>query len=143
MKKFVFSMQKILDLRNFEQDQAELELGKANAEIARIQNELDAIAASRVSVTRSTDAVADDFNLYAQTQTYFQFLDNRQEELFEQMAQAQLVAEQKREVVREAMKKVKVLEKLRETKLSQWKKERLAQEEKATDDVVTAAFNKR
>lgn len=136
-------MQKILDLRNFEQDQAELELGKANAEIARIQNELDAIAASRVSVTRSTDAVADDFNLYAQTQTYFQFLDNRQEELFEQMAQAQLVAEQKREVVREAMKKVKVLEKLRETKLSQWKKERLAQEEKATDDVVTAAFNKR
>lgn len=143
MKKFVFSMQKILDLRNFEQDQAELELGKANAEIARIQNELDAIAASRVSITRSTDAVADDFNLYAQTQTYFQFLDNRQEELFEQMAQAQLVAEQKREVVREAMKKVKVLEKLRETKLSQWKKERLAQEEKATDDVVTAAFNKR
>jgi flagellar FliJ protein len=59
------------------------------------------------------------------------------------MAQAQLLAEQKREVVREAMKKVKVLEKLRETKLSQWKKERLDQEEKAMDDVVTAAFNER
>lgn len=143
MKKFVFSMQKILDLRAFEQSQAELELGKANAEIARIQNELNAIAASRVSVTKSTDAVSGDFSLYAQTQNYFAFLDRRQEELFEQMAQAQLLAEQKREVVREAMKKVKVLEKLRETKLSQWKKERLDQEEKAMDDVVTAAFNER
>ena len=136
-------MQKILDLRAFEQSQAELELGKANAEIARIQNELNAIAASRVSVTKSTDAVSGDFSLYAQTQNYFAFLDRRQEELFEQMAQAQLLAEQKREVVREAMKKVKVLEKLRETKLSQWKKERLDQEEKAMDDVVTAAFNER
>ncbi|HAO30498.1 MAG TPA: flagellar export protein FliJ [Treponema sp.] len=143
MKKFVFSMQKILDLRAFEQSQAELELGKVNAEIARIQNELNAIAASRVSVTKSTDAVSGDFSLYAQTQNYFAFLDRRQEELFEQMAQAQLLAEQKREVVREAMKKVKVLEKLRETKLSQWKKERLDQEEKAMDDVVTAAFNER
>ncbi len=136
-------MQKILDLRAFEQSQAELELGKVNAEIARIQNELNAIAASRVSVTKSTDAVSGDFSLYAQTQNYFAFLDRRQEELFEQMAQAQLLAEQKREVVREAMKKVKVLEKLRETKLSQWKKERLDQEEKAMDDVVTAAFNER
>lgn len=136
-------MQKILDLRAFEQSQAELELGKVNAEIARIQNELNAIAASRVSVTKSTDAVSGDFSLYAQTQNYFAFLDRRQEELFEQMTQAQLLAEQKREVVREAMKKVKVLEKLRETKLSQWKKERLDQEEKAMDDVVTAAFNER
>ena len=136
-------MQKILDLRAFEQSQAELELGKVNAEIARIQNELNAIAASRVSVTKSTDAVSGDVSLYSQTQNYCAFLDRRQEELFEQMAQAQLLAEQKREVVREAMKKVKVLEKLRETKLSQWKKERLDQEEKAMDDVVTAAFNER
>ena len=44
MKRFQFSMQKILDLRKFEQQQAEAELGKANAEVARIQRELDSIA---------------------------------------------------------------------------------------------------
>ena len=40
MKRFNFSLEKVLELRVFEQDQAQNELGKANAEVARIQREL-------------------------------------------------------------------------------------------------------
>ena len=43
MKKFEFSMDKILDLRRFEQKQAEGELGKINSQIAALQNQLKEI----------------------------------------------------------------------------------------------------
>ena len=57
------------------------------------------------------------------------------------MAQAQLVAEEKKKIVREAMQKVKVLDKLKEKKRAEWQEEYLQQEELAMDDVVTAQYN--
>jgi len=140
MKQFVFLLQKILDLRKFEQEQAEIELGKANAEVARIQKGLDAVASQRVNVSKEI-AGTKDIALYSQAQQYFVFLDKKKERFLEEMAQAELVAEQKRDVVREAMQKTKVLEKLREKKLSDWKKESLKQEELAMDDVVNAQYS--
>ena len=141
MKKFSFSMQKILDLREFEQKEAEAELGKANAEVARIQRELEAVAKSRASVTKDCDSCLENFSFYAQTEKYFIFLEQKQESLLEELAQAELVAEEKRAVVRKAMQNVKVLEKLKENKFAQWKKDRLQEEELAVDDVVSAAYN--
>ncbi len=141
MKKFSFSMQKILDLREFEQKEAEAELGKANAEVARIQRELEAVAKSRASVTKDCDSCLENFSFYAQTEKYFIFLEQKQESLLKELAQAELVAEEKRAVVRKAMQNVKVLEKLKENKFAQWKKDRLQEEELAVDDVVSAAYN--
>lgn len=139
MKKFVFSMQKILDLREFEQKQAEAELGRANAEVARIQGELDSIAKKRVSVVKNFDEEPE-FGVVAGIQNYFFMLDQKKEKFLDEMVQAQMVAEEKREIVRQAMQKVKILEKLKESKLREWKKESLRQEELASDDIVTAKF---
>lgn len=139
MKKFVFSMQKILDLREFEQKQAEAELGRANAEVARIQGELDSIAKKRVSVVKNFDEEPE-FSVVAGIQNYFFMLDQKKEKFLDEMVQAQMVAEEKREIVRQAMQKVKILEKLKESKLREWKKESLRQEELASDDIVTAKF---
>jgi flagellar FliJ protein len=139
VKKFVFSMQKILDLREFEQKQAEAELGRANAEVARIQGELDSIAKKRVSVVKNFDEEPE-FGVVAGIQNYFFMLDQKKEKFLDEMVQAQMVAEEKREIVRQAMQKVKILEKLKESKLREWKKESLRQEELASDDIVTAKF---
>ena len=76
MKAFSFSMQKILDFREFQEKQAELELGKANAEVARIQNELNAVAQQRVNVTKEVDG-SNDIALYASAQNYFKFLKQK------------------------------------------------------------------
>jgi flagellar FliJ protein len=140
MKAFSFSMQKILDFREFQEKQAELELGKANAEVARIQNELNAVAQQRVNVTKEVDG-SNDIALYASAQNYFKFLKQKEEQYLEEMAQAQLVAEEKKKIVREAMQKVKVLDKLKEKKRAEWQEEYLQQEELAMDDVVTAQYN--
>lgn len=137
MKKFVFSMQKILDLRNFELDQAELDLGKVNAEIARVNAALKQIAQDRVDYGRMADD-SHDFMIHQQTQAFFVLLDQKKDGLLAELAQLEIVAEEKREVVRQAMQKVKVLEKLKEKKFAQWKMEFEAQEEIANDDAVTA-----
>lgn len=140
MKKFAFSMQKILDLRIFEQRQAEMELGKANAEVARIQGELESIARRKVSTIKNFDTNTD-FLVQAEIQSFFFMLEQKKEKFLEELATAQIAADEKREVVRQAMQKVKVLEKLKENKFRQWKKDSLKAEELAADDIVTARKN--
>ena len=137
MQKFSFNMQKILDLRNYELDQAELELGKVNAEIARVNAALKQIAQDRVDFGRLADE-SHDFTMHSQTRAFFILLDQKKDGLLAELAQLEVIAEQKREVVRLAMQKVKVLEKLKEKKYAQWKAEFEAQEELAMDDAVTA-----
>ncbi|MBR6153300.1 MAG: flagellar export protein FliJ [Treponema sp.] len=137
MKKFSFSLQKILDLRNFELDQAQMELGKVNAQIANVNNQLKTVAIHKFNATRDADA-ANDFSLHVQTQDFFIYLDQKKDALLGELAQLEMIAEQKREVVREAMKKVKVLEKLKEKKYEAWKQEFQKQEELEVDDVVTS-----
>ena len=140
MKKFAFSMQKILDLRIFEQRQAEMELGKANAEVARIQGELESIAKRKVSTIKNFDTNTD-FLIQAEIQSFFFMLEQKKEKFLEELATAQIAADEKREIVRQAMQKVKVLEKLKENKFRQWKKDSLKAEELAADDIVTARKN--
>ena len=142
MKRFTFNLQKVLDLRNFEMEQAELELGKANAEVNRIQKQLDAVASQRVNVSKQIKGTKD-FTLYSNANQYFRFLDKKKEQFLEEIAQANLVADEKREVLKEKMQKVKVLEKLKEKKITEWKKESLKEEELSMDDVVTAKYNQK
>ncbi|MGN0729130.1 flagellar export protein FliJ [Treponema sp.] len=140
MKKFVFSMQKILDLRLFEQHQAELELGKANAEVSRIQGELDSIAKRKISTIKKFDTDTD-IIVQAEIESFFFMLEQKKEKFLKDLAAAQMAADEKREIVRQAMQKVKVLEKLKEGKFLQWKKEFQKEEELAADDIVTARQN--
>ena len=140
MKKFVFKLQKLLEGRQYEQRQAEAELGKANAEVSRIQGELDTIAKNRVSSIKNNGSTQD---LYIQSQlsNYLYMLDQKKEVLLEDLVQAQMISDQKREVVRECLKNTKSLEKLREKQLSEWKKEMIREEENIVDDVVSAKGN--
>ena len=124
MKKFSYSLQKILDLRNFELDQAQMELGKVNAQIANVNNQLKTVAIHKFNAARDADA-ANDFSLHVQTQDFFIYLDQKKDALLGELAQLE-------------MKKVKVLEKLKEKKYEAWKQEFQKQEELEVDDVVTS-----
>ena len=114
-----------------------MELGRVNAQIAHVNNQLKAVAAQKFNATKAADST-NDFSLHVQTQDFFIYLDQRKDALLAELVQLEMIAEQKREVVREAMKKVKVLEKLKEKKYEAWKNEYQHQEEIASDDVVTS-----
>lgn len=139
MKKFSFTLQKVLDLREFEKKQAQTELGKAVAVETKIQNTLDLIAEQRVKSIKAADQMRDIKNLYNVNQ-YFQLLNQRKEIMLEELTKAKVVTEEKREVMREAMKKVKVLETLKEHRKDAWKKQVQLEEDNEIDELVTSRY---
>ena len=135
MKKFVFSLQKVLDLREFEEEKAKLELGKAVAEMERIKKLLVENAQNRVNAGYSRRDVSDVLSLQ-QIENYILGLDLKKEKLLEELASAELIFEKKRDLFTEAMQAREVLTKLKDKQLSEYKKEALKQEENALDDIT-------
>lgn len=120
MKKFTFELQKVLEFRDFEKQQAEGELAKALAVETEINENLKKIAQNYAAVKASMKGSLDFQDVMAQSQ-YNNLLEYQKEELLKQLSEAKLVTEQKREVLRECMKKTTALEKLREKQLADWK----------------------
>lgn len=134
MKKFEFNMQKILDLREFEEKQAQLELGKAVARETEIQKTLEMIAQQRLNTMTSSDDI-DDINQLYKMNTYLLLLDQRKDHLLQELTQAKLVTEEKREEMKQAMMKVKALEKLKEARFEEWSLENKKKEAVELDDI--------
>lgn len=142
MKKFDFQLEKILEVRRFQQEQAELELGKALGEENIIQNKIDTIAYQHSAVVQQIKD-SKDFAVINSAQQYFHLLDVQKESLLNDLVQAKLVTEQKRKVLQEKMKKTISIEKLREKELKKYQTEVLLEEETLTDDIVTSHYGKK
>jgi flagellar FliJ protein len=138
MKRFSFSMQKILDWRQYAEDQAKLDLGRAVSVVNRIEAELRNIAQNRVhAMLERTNEGSQNLNITAilAIEDYITLLDAKKEQLLTELVSAQLVVEQKREVFAEAMKKRSVLTKLSERQLEAYKEDELREEDKVLDEV--------
>lgn len=137
MKKFAFTLQKILDLRQYAEDQAKLELGRAvsvvnrlNAELERLARDKDAAEKERAAVLNGTVDVA----ALLAVENYIGLLDTKKEQLLHELAIAELAAEQKRAVFAQAMQKRAVLTKLSERQRAAWKLEFEREEDLALDE---------
>ena len=130
-------IEKVLELREFDEDQAKIELGKAIAETERIKEELRLIAEKRVQNTKSRFSSSDVMEQLA-IENYITRLDSEKERLLEELAQAELVVEQKRSVFAEALKNRKVISKLKEKRTAEYKKDFYKTEENEIDDVFTS-----
>ena len=139
MKKFQYSLQKILDLRSFQLKQAEIELGKVNSKIAAENRQLQLIASQKHKVQEYMGANSD-FSSFANGYGYVVFLDQKRDACEERLALLQIEADKKKEIVRTAMQKEKVLERLRDHRLEAWKDEAEKEEELVVDDVVTSTY---
>lgn len=135
MKKFVFPLQKVLELREYEEDKAKLELGKAVAELERIKRLLQEVAENRVAANQSRKDTTDVIVLM-NIENYIIGLDAKKEKLLEELTMAQMFFEEKRDLYTKAMQDREVLSKLKEKQLSEYKKEVLKEEENALDDIV-------
>ena len=134
MKKFTFELENVLEFRNFEKQQAEGELAKAIAVENEINENLKKIAQNYAAVKASMKGNLDFQDVMAQSQ-YNNLLEQQKEELLKQLTQAKLVTEQKREVLRECMKKTTALEKLKEKQLDEWNQAADYEEAELLDEV--------
>ena len=134
MSKFKFTLEKVLRIREFEEEQAKVELGKAIQETERIKRTLEYIARQRVKTNNDLSTTIDIMELQSY-QNYIFGLDAQKNQLLEDLEKAELVVEEKHFVLTEAMKKRKALDKMKEKQLDQFKKDQERIEENFLDDM--------
>jgi flagellar FliJ protein len=138
MKKFSFTLQKILDLRRYAEDRAKLELGRAVSVVNRVKSDLNIVAQNRLAaneeIARNSIGELPVTRLLS-IENYIGMLDIKKERLLRELAAAEFVAEQKRALFAEAMKKRAVLTKLSERQLEEWKTELVHEEDLVLDEV--------
>lgn len=141
MKKFKFELEDILKFRKFEQHQAEVELGKALAEEQEIQAKLDNLAQQKSSASEYVRG-SKDFTDITTVLRFNEFIRTQTEFLMNKMAEAKLITEQKRNILKEIIKKTDALERLKEHQLEEYKNLVNLEEENIVDDIVTSRFKK-
>jgi flagellar FliJ protein len=137
MKKFSFKLEKVLKLRKFREDECKIELGRAVSNLNMIENEIKTTAVKRQSAAsqrfNSTNEI-DSWN------NYILRLDQEAERLMEKAAQAEIVVEEKRALYLEASKELKTLEKLKEKREKEYRKEREDYQMEETDDLTASRY---
>lgn len=140
MAKFVFELQEVLDFRNFEQEQAQIELGKALAVENQINQNLAQIAQQYAMLKHDMKGERD-FNMVIIQNNHIKLLEYQKEELLKQLAEAKLVTEEKRKILQECMKKTTSLEKLKEQQLQEFKQQMDYEENKNLEELATVKSN--
>ncbi|MCL2318627.1 MAG: flagellar export protein FliJ [Treponema sp.] len=135
MKPFAFNMEKILKLRKYREDETKIELGRAIGVLAELEGKLRSLGNERA---RAAAAQFSPANSAAQMQQYMFYilrLDTTKEQLLKETALAEMKVEEARVLFIEASRERKVLDKLKEKRQKEYRKELLAEETKTLDDI--------
>ena len=135
MKKFSFRLEKILQLVRFREKECKLALAQAFSTLNTIEKKIMETA------VRRHDAAAQRFVDPLRMEgwdNYILRLDQEAERLSEEAAQAEMVVEEKKELYLEASRELKAIEKLKEKKQKEYRKELLDYEMAEIDELVSA-----
>ena len=141
MKKFHFSLEDVLELRTFEEETAQLDLGRAVGEGERIKQALEATAKLRVqAMVDVRNASADEGVIVAPMtlmamQNYLRRLDQQKEHLLAELAKAEIVIAEKQALFTEAMKNREIFSNLKDTEFAQWRKDTQRKEDNMLDEI--------
>lgn len=139
MRRFEFSLQKVLDYRQRREEQAIRAFAEAQAQLLHEQAVLHKLVVEREEcLRRSHRRQRLTVDLLDVEQTYLSALEERIEAQRERVAEAEKVLEERQEALIEAQRERKALERLREKHYEQWRQEILRIEQKALDELATA-----
>jgi flagellar FliJ protein len=134
MKRFTFSLEKVLGLRKYREQEAKIELGRAVGVLAEIESRIKETAARRGRA--AGERFADPGNAAAMLSwdRYILRLDQEAERLVREAAQAERTVEEKRALYLEASRELKVIEKLKEKRKQDYRKAVFAEETRELDE---------
>ena len=145
LKKFKFRLQVVLDMRQNELEQRQMEAAKILAALRKQEGELQDIINSQKFNSEQIE------NLYGMELLDIQQIESHRDYGLKLIvdeankkriiANTKILFERKQVEVREAHKKVEVLKKLREKQEQEYYKEFLDAEIKEVDDITSARFN--
>jgi flagellar FliJ protein len=139
VKRFAFELEKLLELRTRREREAEIALGRAAAAVNALEGQLRDLARERQAGAAGRFAPgnrAADILVY---ERYLRRLDQTREKLLAEAARAELALGEARELFIEASREKKVLEKLRERRLGEYRRQARREEAQILDDVAGGA----
>jgi len=151
VKRFKFGLEKILNLRQHNEHEARVELGRAIGVLAGIENEIKRNAATRAGAVKERFAgISSDNTAGADTgfggslsmhawDAYINRLEQEADRLMEEAVQAEIVVDEKRGLYIEASRELKVMENLKERREKEHRKEMFVEETKELDDRKTGS----
>ena len=142
MKAFTFSLEKVLNLRKFRENEAKIELGRAISVLSELEARIRSIAEERVIAAAAQFNPENTAAIMQQYMFYILRLDNTKEQLLEEAAMAELKVEEARNAFIEASRERKVLDKLKEKRQKEYNKSLLAGETKILDDISGGATSR-
>ncbi|MDR0732128.1 MAG: flagellar export protein FliJ [Treponema sp.] len=142
MRRFRFSLEKILELRKYREQETEIALGRAVGELSAVENRLKELALlsrrawDEYRNPRAAGAAGNLADYYRSCDLYIRRLDQTKEELLQEAARAQARVQEAREAFLEASRERKVLDKLREKQAGEYRKTVFTAEIKTLDDMT-------
>jgi len=135
MRRFKFSLEKVLKLREFKEEEAKLALGQAISVLNKIENDIKQTALKRHAASTQRFANPGEILMW---DMYILRLEQETERLLKQAAQAQIVVEEKRALYLEAQKDLKAMENLKEKRQKEYRKEMLNYQMNEVDDITSS-----
>jgi flagellar protein FliJ len=139
MKRFTFNLEKILQIKIFEENECKLALGQAISVLNKIENDI------KITAMRHHNAVEQRFVSPADMiswDIYILRLEQEAERLAQRAAQAELVVEEKRALYMEAQREVKAIEKLKEKRQKEYRKDMMNYQMAEVDDMTSARYGR-
>ena len=135
MKRFSFSLQKVLKLRKYTEEETKIALGQAIGALTAIENNIKETAVKRHHA--ATERFADAGEMTAWN-NYIIRLDQQAQRLSEDAARAELVVEEKRALYLEASRELKAIEKLKAKREKEYRKEMFDYQTAEMDNLTAA-----
>ncbi len=137
MKKFYFSLEKVLSLRIFYEKSAEIALQKAVGERDALKTAIEELDAQVVETSALFDKDVD-MNVLLQAERYVKGLKARRLQFEAMLVKLEKQVQECLQKYHEALKERKVLDRLKDKKVEEWKKECEKEEIFGIDEVVSA-----
>jgi flagellar FliJ protein len=147
VKRFKFGLEKVLKLRQYDEHEARVELGRAIGVLAGIENEIKRNAVIRGDAVRERfsgitegggDTVAGGGSVGVLSMhawdAYINRLEQEADRLTEEAARAETAVEEKRNLYVEASRELKIMENLKARREKEHRREMFAAETKEMDD---------
>ncbi|MFO7731128.1 MAG: flagellar export protein FliJ [Spirochaetia bacterium] len=140
MRKFQFNLEKILELRKYDEQQWEIKLGQVTGRCNGLHKKIEERRSSRKHTFNQRHLDTGDMRMFMYVENYTRRMDQEITELRAELEQAEKERKDVQEKFLEVSKKRKILDKLKERKQQMYYKQQEKQEQKVLDEISTARY---
>ena len=140
MRKFQFNLEKILELRKYDEQQWEIKLGQTTGRCNALKKKIEERRSSRKQTFNQRHLDTGDMRMFMYVENYTHRMDQEITELRAELEQAEKERKDVQEKFLEVSKKRKILDKLKERKQQVYYKQQEKQEQKVLDEISSAQY---